>query len=1086
MLKKNPLFNCWGKCLAVLWILLVLSNLNTSAKAMLPVFVSSPKEITVSGKVVDEQGAAIPGVNILVKGTKIGITTKTDGRFSISNVPDNATLVVSFIGFKTTEVAVNGRKNINITLTATVSNLDEVVVVGYGTVKKSHLTGAVATLKGDGLDELPTSRLDNALIGKLAGLTVQINSSEVGSDPTLRIRGASSISADASPLVVVDGHPIDDGLAYVSPQDVASIEILKDAASAAIYGSRGANGVILVTTKKGVADKPRFSVKSYYGIKAANKLNPIMSTTDYTKLMYAEAALRANDPTVPAASRNLLNANERAAYIIENQISGSPTDWQKVALRNASIYNIQATVSGGKKDLRYYVSGNVQQDEGVMKYSENNRVNFKASIDANLSSKLVLNVSLNPTYTKTQSPAVNFTDYYRFPSFIPPTHTDFTAEFVNQNAQWANIKAGDFAQARHFTNLTYSGYMPDGSFYTTSGAVSPFSSSNNTPISIAARENRYSTIYRLQGNADLTYSFTKDLTLKSSVSGYYRDKEDDIFTQSNARKDGDVNSGSIANARTIDLLWENTLNYGYSFRKHNFKALLGYTAQKTTINQSNIVGSNSPSDDFTSLSQASVIDQLQTYTTVTPIGLISYLGRLNYDYAGKYLLSTSLRTDESSKFADGRRAGFFPAVSAGWLVSNESFFSKNQDWFSSLKARASYGVTGNNRIADFSYLDLLFKTTYSFGAGTGVVSQGQSPNNPVTFGPDITWETTNSANFGLDMGFFKNRILLTVDYYDSRTNKLLLQQGTQSITGSNAFYNNNGSIQNQGLEVEFNSTNISKKSFKWTTSLNVSVNRNKLLKLGGEPYQYNYGERNEIYASIVGQPYIQFYGYKTNGVWKSQAEVDAAVASGQTSILQSYFQAGGLKLVDVNGDNKIDEKDRTVIGSPFPDFTWGVTNVFRYKGIDLTILVQGSQGGQLIDGDLFYNESKKYNLNFVKNRWISAANPGDGKTPYNTNGISADELLTDYAVESASYAFLRNVIVGYTLPSNFLSRIKVKSVRLYSSADNIFFITGKSYRGINPEARMVSGPYASPVLGGYQRGGFPVTRTVAFGIDVNF
>lgn len=1082
---RNLLFKCRGKSCTILWLLLVLSSANVLAKNA-PAVALNLFNISVSGKITDEEGSPLAGASITVKGTRIGAATNIQGTYKINAVPENATLVITLIGYKTKEIAVNNQKVINVTLTVDRGSLDDVVVIGYGTIKKSNLTGAVAKLKTDKIDEIPTSRLDNALIGKLAGLSVQINSSEAGSEPTLRIRGSSSISANASPLVVVDGHPIEDGLAYVSPQDVESLEVLKDAASSAIYGSRGANGVILVTTKKGVADKPRYSIKSYYGIKEAYKLHPIMNTTEYTELLFNEAKLRATDPTVPVASQNLITANERAAYIIENQITGVATDWQKAALRNASIYNIQASVSGGKKDLRYYVSGNMQQDQGVMRYSENRRGNFKVSVDANLSSKLSLNVNLNPTYTKTQTPAVNFTDYYRFLSFIPVNHSDFSAAFVNQNAQWANVRAGDYAQARHFTNLVYAGTMPDGSFYTSPGTVAPFSSTSNTPISIAGRENRYATFYRLQGSTDLTYRFNKSLQFKSAISGYYRSVENDIFTKSNARKDGDVNSGSIVTSRTIDLLWENTLNYTKSIGKHNFSGLLGYTAQKTTIDGSSIVGSNSPSDDFTTLSQATIIDQLNTYTTKIPVGLISYLGRVNYDYNNKYLFSASLRTDESTKFNVGQRSGWFPAVSAGWIVSSEKFMEKTQGWLSNLKARGSYGVTGNNRIADFSYLDLLFKSTYSFGEGTGTVAQGQSPNNPVTYGPDITWETTNSADFGLDFGFMKNKFTLTLDYYNSRTNKLLLQQGTQSITGSNVFYNNNGSIKNEGVELEFNSTNINSKSFYWATSLNVSANRNKLLKLGGEPYQYNYGERNEIYASIVGQPYVQFYGYKSAGVWQSQAEVDAALASGQTSILQSYFQPGGLKLVDINGDNKIDVNDRTVIGKPFPDFTWGVTNSFKFKGVDLTFLIQGSQGGQLVNGDLFYNESKKLNRNFTDNRWVSAANPGDGKTPYFTNGIAADLLLTDYAIENASYAFLRNVIVGYTFPRTWLKKTKFNTVRLYAAADNVFFVTGKSYRGINPEARMVSSAYSSPVISGYQRGGFPVNRTITFGLDVNF
>jgi TonB-linked SusC/RagA family outer membrane protein len=1040
----------------------------------------------IQGVVKSDKGELLPGVAVTIKDTNTGVVTNANGEYTIT-VEKGKILLFSFLGFRTHAVGVADTKIINVTLTEQISGIDEVVVIGYGTQKKSSVTSAVSKLENKNLDEIPTSRLDNALIGKIAGLTVQNNSSEVGSEPTIRIRGASSINANADPLVVVDGHPIADGLSFINPYDVESIEVLKDAASAAIYGSRGANGVILVTTKRGITDKPKYSVKSYYGIKEAYKVYPILSTTEYTELLFREAKLRENDPSVPSGSTNLINNNERAAYIIENQISGVSTDWQEEALRNAGIYNLQLNVAGGKKDMRYYVSGNLQQDQGVMKYSENNKGNFRVKFDANLSPKLALNVNLNPTYTKIQRPAENFTNYYRFPSFLPAYHSAFTVAFVNQNSQWADINEGDWAQARHFTNLAYAGTMPDGSFWSSTGNVSPFSSQNNTPISHAAREDRFSTSFRFQGGTDLTYSYSKALVFKTSLGAYYNAREDKNLIRSEAKKDGDVNSGIMTNGKNLDILWENTMNYTKSFGKHNFKALLGFTAQSTTVDQSRMVGYNSPSDDFTTLNQAAYLDQSQSFTSTVKTGLLSYLGRINYDYLNKYLLSASLRTDESSIFGVGNRRGWFPSVSAGWNVSSESFMEDTRSWLENLKLRASYGETGNNRIEEFSYLDLLFKSNYVFGEGTGQVNLGQSPNNPITYGPNITWETSRSANFGVDLGFFRNKIQLSVEYYRTVTDKLLLQQATQAITGSDSYWNNNGKIRNHGLEFEFTSANLKSKNVEWTTSVNFAANRNKLVKLGGdEPYLYNYGERGEIYASIVGKPYVQFLGYQTDGVWLSQDEVDAALATGQTSILQSYFQPGGLKIKDINGDNKIDVDDRTIIGSPFPDFTWGITNSVRYKNFDLSVLMQGSQGGDLINGDLYYNESKRQNKNYIKNRWLSPANPGDGKTPYFTNGIAADLLLTDYAVEDASYAYLRNVILGYTIKSKALKKLNVNSLRLYAAADNVFFITGKTYRGINPEARITSSAYDSPVIIGYQRGGFPVNRTFTFGVDFSF
>lgn len=1039
---------------------------------------------SISGTVTDPGGESLPGVSVMVKGTRNGTSTDTNGKYALKGVPSDATLVFSFMGYKTRELQVKNRKKIDIILQEDVKSLDEVVVVGYGAVKKSHLTGSVSKLKNENLDEIPTSRLDNALVGKIAGVNIQNVSSEAGAAPSIRVRGLSSISANSDPLVVVDGQPVPDGLAFINPYDVESVEVLKDAASSAIYGSRGANGVIIVTTKKGVADKPRYTLKTFYGFKDAYKVYPVMSISEYTNLMYHEASLRANDPSVDPSKQNLLTEQERASYVLENQIGDGPTDWQAEALRNAGIYNVQLGISGGRKDLRYYVSGNVQQDQGVMKFSENNKGNFKVRLDANLSRKINVSVNLNPAYTKTHSPAANFTDYYRFYSFLPAHHTAFTAAFVHQNPQWTDIQPGDWAQARHFNDLYYSGLMPDGAFWSSSTTLDPWSTSNNSPLSIASREKITSTTYRILGGGDISLNLIKGLILKSSLSGYYTSRENLDLTRRNARKDGDVNTGEQYTARTVNVLWENTLNYNRQFGNHNITGLLGYTVEKNTLNESNILALDFPSDNFETLSQAAQISQPDTYTSRIPTGLISYLGRLTYDYKGKYLFSTSLRTDGSSMFAGGHKWGWFPSVSAGWRLSEESFLKDSQKWLSNLKLRASYGATGNNRIGNFSYLDLLYASNYSFGQGTGTVNLGVSPNGETLGNPLLTWESTYEYNLGADLGLLKDRLSLSVEYYTSQTDKLLLQQATMSFSGSDAHWNNIGKVRNNGLEIDFNSTNIRRKNFMWTTNINLAANRNKLLKLGGEPFQYSYGERNEIYAAIVGQPSIQFFGYKTNGVWSSQDEVDAAVEGGQTSVIQNYFQAGGLKLVDLNNDNAIDEKDRTVLGSPFPDFTWGFTNAFKFRGFDLSILIQGSQGGKLIDGDAYYNETKKLNKNFTKNRWISAANPGDGKTPYYSNG--ADMMLTDYVMENASYAYLRNIILGYTFPARLIKAARINSLRLYASADNVYFITGGSFRGINPEARVTSSAYSSPLISGYQRGGFPVNRTFTFGIDVNF
>lgn len=1046
-------------------------------------FALAQNRVRVRGVVTNSGGDLLSGVTVSVKDTRQATVTDSNGVYSI-NVDAGRILTFEHIGYIPFAQGISESTTLNVTLLDAVQNMDEVVVIGYGTQARSQVTGAVSKLENRNLDEIPTTRLDNALIGKIPGVSIQNVTSEVGVEPVIRVRGFSSINANSSPLIVVDGYPIQDGLSFVNPQDVASVEVLKDAASAAIYGSRAANGVILITTKSGVPDKPKYNLKTYYGFRDPYQLNSIMTFSEYTEKLYREAALRENDPSVPDNRKNMILTTERAAYVLENQITGFPTDWQEVGLQDANLYNVQLSLSGGKKDLKYYVSGGLQGENGIMKFSKNERTTVKAKVDGNLSKKLKFSFNFNPSFIKTDRPTVNFTDYFRLYSFLPVYHTDFTAAFVHQNPQWADILPGDYAQARHFNGLPYSGIMPDGSTWTSTGVVDPWNTANNTPFSIANRSNREVKQYRMVGSGDLSYEIIPRLIFKTSLGGYYSYQNDATFIKRNARQDGAVNQAEVSERHFKDLLWENTLNYSRNFGSHNLTALAGYTAQQTWIETSNMVGLDFPTDDFETLNQAAQIDQSQTYTLKDRIGLISYLGRLTYDYKTKYLLAASFRTDGSSYFAPGHKYGYFPSVSAGWVVSKEEFM-RDINELSNLKLRASYGATGNNKISSFLFQDLLYPANYSFGSGTGGIVLGLSPNSNILANRGITWERTFEFNAGLDLGLFANRVTMTAEYYRSITDRLLYNQATMSFSGSNEFINNAGKVRNTGVEIELSGAPVRSKNFDWTSSIIFTRNRNKLLELGGEPFQYNFGERNEVYAAIVGSPAIQFFGYKTDGVWVSEAQIDEARAAGITSNLSRYFQTGGLKFVDTNGDNVIDQSDRVPIGSPFPDFTWGFNNTIKYRTFDLNFLFQGSYGGELINGDLNYNETKRFNKKVTESRWLSEMYPGDGKTPYFTNG--ENWMLTDYAVESATYASLRTVILGYTLPQGkYLKKVGVNSLRLYASGENLLYWMGKNYRGINPEARTTSSDYASPLIDGYQRGAFPLMRTYTFGLDITF
>jgi TonB-dependent starch-binding outer membrane protein SusC len=1059
------------KKMRILFFLFLLFSIST-------VF-AQKKEIT--GKVINkETGAPLEGLSVVPDKASQGVVTKADGTYSIAVNAGATSLSFSFVGFETKIVMIGNKKKIDVEMTVSVAEGAEVVVVGYGTQKKSSLTGAIAKFKNEKLDEAPVSRLDQALQGKIAGVQIQNISSEAGAAPKINIRGISSVNAGASPLVVIDGMPVADGLSFLNPADVESIEVLKDAASAAIYGSRGASGVIIVTTKKGSASKPKYNFKYASGYKKDYKRYDIMNTQQYVGMLFDEMKLRSTDPTVVQSTNTVADA-DRASYIIETQLRrGQSTDWQSESLRPGSFKNIQLSASGGSKDVRYYVSGGYQNDEGMMNKSNFEKFNVRTKVDIDFSKKVKLSLNLNPSYAKKITPSQNFTNFWRYPTWLPVYHNDLTAALVRGNVQYATIQEGDFAHTRHFNGFKYSGLMPDGTTWTSPTTSTPSGSAQQNPRSDVLRSDLYNNDYRLQSSAELSVQLAPGLIFKTLGTSMMYYSSGLNFYERDYNSEGSNNSGTFINNNYTDLLSENTLNYNKSLKKHDFSLLAGFTSQTTKIKNQQTTGIDFPSDDIRTLNSAAQIDASKTTGANNQIGLLSYLGRLNYAYDNKYLFSVSFRTDGSSYFGTGKKWGSFPSISGGWVLSKEKLFDKI-NWLSNLKVRASYGVSGNNRIVDFAFLDLLYGANYTYGGGTGVSSPGLVSSSSFLSNPNITWESTGQNNYGVDLALFKNRISLSLDIYKSKTDKLLLQQSAMAFTGVPQFWNNLGSLENKGFEIELTTKNVQKSKFSWTTSANISHNQNKILQLGTESFLLNQGERTEVYRNRVGDPLVVFYGFKTDGVWLSQDQINK---SGLTSSLSSIFVPGGLKIVDVNGDGKLDNSDRTDLGNPYPDFNWGITNTFKFAGIDFSFLLQGVQGGKVINGDPNYNESRRTITTYNKNRWVSAANPGDGKTPFSTNGYNW--MLTDYVIEDASYYALREVNLGYTLPSNVIKKLKINSLRFYFSAQNLFFQTAKGYRSLNPEGRFNSGPYSSVLIDGYQRGAFPIPQTVTAGIDINF
>ena len=1080
-----------------MWLFILLS-MNTLA-----VF----SQFKVSGTVTDNTKEALIGVNVKIIGSKIGTITDINGNYTIQAQDAKSVIAFSYIGYKTIVQAVGTSKKLDIVMEQDSKNIDEVVVVAYGTQQKSHLTGAVSSIKGEKMEDIPVSRVELALQGKLAGVSVEQNDPLAGEAAKIRVRGMGSISAASSPLVVVDGVPIPDGLASVSMGDVESIEVLKDAASASMYGSRAAGGVILVTTKSGNIAKPKYNFKMYSGIRTALKIPDLMNQSEYVQMFYDEAALRMKDPLVDGVAYNatsapnsmkynLLPDADKAAWLVEKYLIDQPTDWMNEALRqNGSNQSYQLSASGGDKNVKYFISGNYQGEDGIMRLSSYNKYSLRTKIDINLSKAVSIGVNITPTYSRQIKPAVNLTNFMRYPSWLPVHHNAATAALTGKTA-------GDWAQANDFSAVNISGPGLNGEYWNIVGS-SLSGSTVQQPTSQNERTDISTDDYRLQSSAYMTINILPGLQFKTSNSAYTQYKEYNNRQQTGASSFGVPNTLTRQTTLHTELLTENTLNYNKKMGNHEITGLLGVTYQQTANKYNQIVGTGFPDEDILSFNYASalIMDTPASGTTTAINGVTSFyyteamesfIARLIYAYKGKYLFSASVRTDGSSKFAEGHKWGTFPAGSIGWRASEESFL-KSFDWLSNLKLRASYGLTGNNNIPQYSYMNTLNTSNYNTGSGNGNLIAGLASSDDFLGNENITWEQTEEKNVGIDFGFFNSRVNLSVEYYNSNTIQLLLQQPSMYITGHKTFWNNIGKVNNQGLEFELTTTNIDSRGFTWKTNANLSTSKNTLLDYGGRSYQDNFGERSEVYRAIVGQPSIQYYGYKSDGVWSSFTEVAAAKAvTDKNGVAFNYTKfaplVGGLKVVNTNGDNAIDPLDRVILGTPFPDFTYGITNTFAYKGFDLSFLIQGVQGGKLIDGNYNYNESLRINKAYTANRWVSPSFPGDGKTTYDKTTSGGDLELTDYVMKDASYCAMRDFTFGYKLGNKLVKSIGLSQFRLYFSASNLFYIMGKNYTGINPEARMNTGPYSSafPLVDGYQRGSFPLNRTYTLGVDINF
>lgn len=996
-------------------------------------------ERIITGTVADAStGESLPGVNILVKGTNTGTVTDMDGKYTI-DVPDSGTdLVFSFVGYETQEVPLGNQRLINVSLSPDQSDLQEVVVIGYGTRKKTSVTSSISQLENTKLDQLPEGRIENLLAGRLAGVNVSNSRNRPGDAPSIRVRGMGSISAGNDPLVVIDGFP-GGNLGQVNMNDVESIEVLKDASSTAIYGSRGASGVILVTTKRGSSGKPQLDLNSYYGIAKAMLHDDWMTGDEWygylTKYQNREFAWAGGDTSIPIFG----DPRRPVTYQVNPLAKDLPqTIWQDEITQTASIQNHNLSISGGNENTRYYVSGTYLDEEGVLKTSWYKRYSFRANVDMKITDLISAGFELNPSYSKRRIAGSNMVSLVKYPPFVSP-----------------HLQNGKYPR-------TYD-YIPTGH----SGQASPY-------VFLYGTENFQNNFTNI-GRAFINLNLMEGLSLRSSVGTTISFVTGDFW--SGGIGDTQVNeNGNINDSQSFNLINENVLSYNTTLNEiHDLGGILGASYQNATSRGVGMYAvPNSFNNDKVKTLNNAIINPSNSSQSKSEWGLVSYFARVNYGFRDKYLVEASFRRDGSSRFGPENKWGNFPSVSAAWRISEEGFM-RNVASISELKLRASYGVTGNFNIGNFQYLGTVSNISYSPGNSTVNALAQTSLENA-----RLSWEKTKGYDFGIEIGLFNNRFNINFDYYDNRTTDMLYNVNTPAVTGFSGMIDNVGEVRNSGVDIELDTRNLVGE-FRWNTSFNVSLNKNEVVDLGGVD------ERINTYWSMdfllrEGEPMFSYYGYKMIGIFQNEEQIANTASLAGT-------KPGNPILQDTNNDGDIDPDDKVILGSFLPKALLGMSNEFIWKQFDLSIFLQASLGAKMFNAENQYYEGNTLGAmrrSLSENQWWSEEEPGDGKTPaaalsqlfgYNTNN--------DFYIEDASFLNVRSVNLGYTLPS-FAQSLGIRSLRVYTSVSNLLVIKHKDNHSYNPEGTTqgeVSGINSTP---GVNLGSEPLNRTVVVGVNVGF
>jgi TonB-linked SusC/RagA family outer membrane protein len=955
---------------------------------------------SVSGKVSDSSGP-LPGVNVSVQNTKISTTTDFDGTFKLANLPNNAVLNFSYIGYAPKSVSVEGKTNIAVLLVTQNNTLQEVVVVGFGSSKKKDVTGAVALVSSKEFEGRANTGIGNALEGKVAGVQITKPSGQPQAGYTIRVRGTSTITAGAEPLYILDGIPTT-SINEISPSDIESMTILKDASAAAIYGASGSNGVILITTKRGGNQKTKVTLDAYTSSSTVSKKLDVLNATQYKTLM-----------------TDMGRTTDWNKYNFNN-------NWQDKVLRTAVSKNYALGISGGDEKTNYYLSGTYLNQEGVVQTNKVERYTFKLNLDHKVSNSIKVGSSIG--YSKWKDVDINESGKF---GVILNSITGAPVMDV---------------------------YEADGTF-----SINPFISDLESPVALILKNVHSFNNSKFNGNVYGEITFLKNLKFKSLFGFEQLNSTYNSWVDPYTSREGRGFKGMASLYNNQSTLWnfENTLSYSKSFDKHNFNALAGYIASESANFSSNIDARGFGSAAVQTVNAGST--RTAGYSDAKGRNLAA-IGRLNYSFDNRYLLTANFRADAYSGFGINNRWGYFPSFSGGWRISNEKFF-QDVKTINDLKLRVGWGEVGNGQVGPFSHYGLVSPGAPYVVAGAVVPGS----NSTTIESTNLKWETTQQTNIGIDVSLLNNRLTIISDYYIKKTEEMLLNKRIPSSTGYTTALLNVGAMENRGVEFAVGSKNIAG-DLKWNTDFNISFNKSKITSLPGGSIQLgqlNNDGRGLVSIAKEGEPLGTFYGYVSEGV-------DPAT--------------GNIKYKDLDASGNLSDGDKTIIGNANPKFSWGLTNDFKYKNWSLNIFFQGVQGNDIfnatrIETEGMYNANNQ--LTTVLNRWTTPGQITD-MPKADFSGVQNLKVSSRY-VEDGSYFRLKSITIGYSIPDAKLSKLSISKARFYLTAENLF--TWTKYSGLDPELSIYGRSNDNSlknIAPGIDYGTYPQTRDIIFGLNLSF